>query len=101
MFRDTGGSTEHCPLVLGVETGVGTIAAKKAGNWYRGVLDAAERFMVWWHKDAADMIRTHHASAVGGAQRNAKGGGYSRKDTAVGESRKDTADRVARYQADK
>ena len=62
--------------------------------------DAVERFMVRWHKDEADMTRKRHASAVGGAQGNGKGGGYSRKETAVDESRKETVDRVARYQAD-
>ena len=87
-------------MVLGAETTVWSIAAKKAGKWYRGVLDAAERFMVRWHKDEADMSRKRHASAVGSAQGNGKGGGYSRKETAVDESRKETVDRVARYQAD-
>ena len=46
MFRATEGSTERCPLVLGVETAVWTAVAQKAGKWYRGVLEAAERFMV-------------------------------------------------------
>ena len=27
------------------------MAAKKAGKWYRGVLEAAERFMARWHED--------------------------------------------------
>ena len=87
-------------MVFGVETAVWTIAAKKAGKLYRRVLDAAERFMVRWHKDEADMSRKRHASTVGGAQGNGKGGGYSPKETAVDESRKETADRVARYQAE-
>ena len=56
--------------------------------------------MVRWHKDEADMSRKRHASTVGGAQGNGKGGGYSPKETAVDESRKETADRVARYQAE-
>ena len=42
VFRATEGSTEHCPLVFGVETAVCTDATAKAGKWYRGVLDAAE-----------------------------------------------------------
>ena len=46
VFRATEGSTEHCPLVFAVETAVWTVAGKKAGKWYRGVLEAADRFMV-------------------------------------------------------
>ena len=41
--------------------------SKKAGKWYRGLLEAAERFMVRWHKDEADASRKRHASAVSGA----------------------------------
>ena len=100
VFRALEGSTKHCPLVFGVETAVWTVAAKKAGKWYWGVLEAAERFMVKWHKDEADLRRKRHASAVGGTQGNGKGGGNSRKRTAVDERRKETADRVGRYQAD-
>ena len=74
VFRATERSTEHCPLVFGVETVVWTVAAKKVGKWYRGVLEAAERFMVWWHKDEEGPSRKRHASAVGGAQGNGKGG---------------------------
>ena len=39
------------PLVFGVETAVRTAAAQKARKWYRGVLEAAERFMVTWKKN--------------------------------------------------
>lgn len=79
---------------------VWTVSANKAGKWQRGVLKAAERFMVEWHKDAADLCRMRHAFVVGGAQGNVKGRGNSREETAVDESRKETVDRVARYQAD-
>ena len=41
VFRATKGSTEYCPLVFEVETAVWTVAAKKAGKWYRGLLEAA------------------------------------------------------------
>ena len=44
-FDATEGSTEHSKLFFGVEAEVWTVAAKKAGKWYRGVLEAAERFM--------------------------------------------------------
>ena len=79
-------------MVFGVETAVWTLAAKKAGKWYRGVLEAAERFMVMWHKDEADASRKRHASAAGGAQGSGNGGGNSRKEIAVDESTKETAD---------
>ena len=42
-LRATEGSTEHSSLVFGVETALWSTAAKKAGKWYRGVLEAAER----------------------------------------------------------
>ena len=87
-------------MVLGVEIAVWTVAASKTGKWYRGVREAAERFMVKWQKDGADLSRKRHASAVGGAQGNGKRRGNSGKKTAVGERRKETADRVARYQVD-
>ena len=74
VFRATKGSTQHWPLVFGVETAIWTVAAKKAGKWYRGVLEAVGWFMVRWHKDEADASRKRHASAVGGAQWNGKGG---------------------------
>ena len=74
-----------------------TVAGKKAGKWYRGVLEAAERFMITWHKDEANASGKRHKSAVGGAQGNGKGGGNSRK---VDEIRKETSDRVAREQTD-
>ena len=44
-FDATAGSTEHCKLFFWAEAEVWTVAAKKAGKWYRGVLEAAERFM--------------------------------------------------------
>lgn len=100
VFRATEGSTAQVPLVFGVETAVWTVAATKVGKWYRGVLKAAEQFMVRWHKVEAELSRQRHASVAGGAQGNGKGGGNSRKETAVEESRRETADRIARYQAD-
>ena len=99
-FDATKGSTEHSKLVFGVEAEVWTVAAKKASKWYRGVLEAAERFMDKWHENEATLRRNRHASDTGGAQGNRSGGGgNSRRETVVNESRK-MADRVARYQAD-
>ena len=80
-----------------METAVWTVAANMTGKWYRGVLEAAERFMITWHKDEANASGKRHKSAVGGAQGNGKGGGNSRK---VDEIRKETSDRVAREQTD-
>ncbi|MEP5351924.1 MAG: hypothetical protein ABJZ75_06195 [Luteolibacter sp.] len=67
-FRVTEGSTELAPLVFGVETALWPTAAKKAGKWYRGILEAAERFMVRWHEAEAELSRQRRASAVGGVQ---------------------------------
>ena len=77
------------------------IGTNQADAW-RSLLASklAERFIIKWHKDGADAGRKRHASAVGGAQGNGKGGGNSRKETAVNKSRKQTADRVARFHAD-
>ena len=94
------GSTERSKLFFGVEAEVWTVAAKKAGKWYCGVLEAAERFMTKWHEIEAILSRNRHASTKGGLQGNKKGGGNSCRETAVDKSRKEMADRVASYQAD-
>ena len=73
-FDATEGSTKHSKLVFGVEAEVRTVAAKKAGKWYRGVLEATERFMAKWHEIEATLSRNRHASATGGPQGNRKGG---------------------------
>ena len=52
-----------------------TVSAQKAGKWYRGVLEAAERFMTKWHEIEVTLIRNPHASATGGPQGSRKGGG--------------------------
>ena len=79
---------------------MGTVAAKKAGTWYRGVLEAAKRFMAKCLEIEATLSRNRHASATGGPQGNRKVGVYSRRETAVDESRKEMANRVLRHQAD-
>ena len=78
VFRATKGPTEHFPLMFGVETAVWTVATEKTDKWYRGFLEAAAWFMVKWHKDEADLNRQRHASVVGGAQGNGRGGGRTR-----------------------
>ena len=92
---------ELSELFSGVEAEVWTAASKKAGKWYRGVLEATERFMGKWHEIEATLSRNRHASATGGPQGNRReGGGNSRRETAVDECRKEITDRIARYQAD-
>ena len=76
------------------------VAAKKASNHYRGVLEAAERFMVNWRDIEATLSRYRHPSATGGPQGNRKGQGNSRRETGVDDIRKEMTDRVAKYQAD-
>ena len=84
-FDATKGSTEHSKLFYGVGAEVWTIAAKKAGKWYRGVLEAAERFMAKWHENEATLSRNRNASlrvvpkGIGGWA------GSSRRETAVQE----------------
>ena len=74
-FRAPEGSTELARLVFGVETALWSTAAKKAGKWYRGILEATERFMVRWHEAEVELSRQSCASAVGGVQTNAGRGG--------------------------
>ena len=57
-------------MFFGVDAEVWAVAAKKAGKWYRGVLEAAERFMTKWHEIEVTLIRNPHASATGGPQGN-------------------------------
>ena len=45
VFQATEGSTDSSPLLFGVDTVLRPRAAKKSGKWYRGVVDAADRFM--------------------------------------------------------
>jgi len=69
---------------------------KKAGKWFRGVLEASKRFMVRWHEDEAKLSRKRRASVTGGVQGNGEGRGNSRAESAVDESRDEMADWVAR-----
>ena len=66
-------------MEFGVETARWSAAAQKAGKWYRGVLETAERFMVERHEDGAQLRRQRRASAVGGAQGNGGRGGNNRR----------------------
>ena len=68
-LREFRGTKINVTLPLGVwswDRAVGHCNNK----WYPGVLEAAERFMVKWHEDEAQLSRQRRASAVGGAQGN-------------------------------
>ena len=52
-FQSTEGSTEHSQLQFGVKAVLLVHAASMAGKWYRGALEAAERFMARWHEEKA------------------------------------------------
>ena len=52
-FQSTEGSTEHFQLQFGVKAVLLVHAASMAGKWYRGALEAAERFMARWHEEKA------------------------------------------------
>ena len=77
-IRAIEGSMECVPLVFGVETALWSTTAKKAGKWYRGILEEAERFMVRWHEAEAESSRQRRGSAVDGIQWNGRGGGGRR-----------------------
>ena len=61
-------------MVFWVEAEVWTVAKKKVDKWYRGVLEAVERFMAKWHEIEATLSRNRHASTTGDSQGNRKGG---------------------------
>ena len=66
VFRATEGSTEQPPLVFGVENVLRI--TNKVGKRYRGVLEAAERFMVRGHEEEAEKSTQRHASVIGSIQ---------------------------------
>ena len=72
--RATEGSTEHPPLLFGVETALWSTGEKQAKKWYPVVLETTERFMVRWHEDEAHLRRQGRASVFGGAQGNGGSG---------------------------
>ena len=76
-FQATEGSTKHSPLVFGVGTALWSTTTKRGGKWYRGVIEAAKRFMVNWHEDEAQLSRQRRESGVDGAQGN--GGRWSNR----------------------
>ena len=78
-------------MVFGVETALWQVKVRREGEWSRGVLESAERFMIRWHEDEATQSRQRQPSTLCGV--TVEG------ETAVDESRKEMSDRVvARYQ---
>ena len=45
------------------------IQGRRTGKWYRGVLDAVERFMVRWNEEEGKESRQRHPRAMGGPQK--------------------------------
>ena len=75
MLRATEGSTAHSPSVFGVETALWSTAAKTVGEWYRGILEAAERFTVTWNEDEAEKKQAAPCIRHGWRPREWGGGG--------------------------
>ena len=75
VVQATEGSTGTSPLLVGVETVPWPRAAKKSGNWYRMVVDAADRFMARWHSGEAEKSWLHHAAVDAKSSDKGKAGG--------------------------
>ena len=95
-------------MLFGVEAAFWSTAAKKAGKWHRGFLEAAARFMVRWHEAETDMSRKWRGRGqqekwqkIRPRECGGRGGGRrSKRETAVHESRQEMADRVAMREDD-
>ena len=48
--------------MFGVETVLWRTTAQKRGQWYRGVVEAADCFMTRWHRDEAERSWLRHAA---------------------------------------
>ena len=75
---------------------LGLRAANKRGNGYRGVVDAAGRFMMKWHMTEADKSCLIHATVDPKNSNKGKQEG-GRTDTAVDERRIEMVHGVASY----
>ena len=93
----------NLPFLLGVET-VRWSRAVKSPNWYRGVVDAADRFMTKWHRGEADKGWLRHAtvdaksSDKGRLEGRGWGGGGT--GTAVDEGRNEMVHGMSRHRFD-
>ena len=86
-------------MVFGMETVLRITATKTGGEWYRKVLQAAERSMDRWHGAEAERSRRRGAYTIkhDGWHRREDGGG-DRGDTAVDKSKREMANRAGRFQ---
>ena len=104
VFEATERSTDSSPLFFGVDTVLWPRAAKKSGNWHRGIVDAADRFMTRWHRDEVEKswqrLTAKDTKSSNQRKLEGRGGGSSRTATAVDECRNEMVDRVATYQFD-
>ena len=79
-------------------------AAKKSGNWHRGIVDAADRFVTRWHRGEAEKswqrLTAEDTKSSNQGKPGGRGGESSRTDTAVDECRNEVTDRVSNYQFD-
>ena len=78
---------------------LGPRAVKKSGKWCRGVVEAADCYMMRWHRGEAMRSWLRHPAQDAKGDEKGRGRG-SRTDTAVDERRDETIDRVARYRSD-
>ena len=83
---------DSSPLLFGVRHPVlWPRAAKKRGNWRRGTVDAAERFMTRSHRGEAEKswqsLTEEDANSSNQGNRGGGGGESSRTDTAADECR--------------
>ena len=75
-------------MALGVKIALWSRAAKKSGNWYRGVVDAAGRFMMKWHRTETDKHWPIHATVdTKNSNKGTLEGGGGGTHTAVDERR--------------
>ena len=50
-------------------------AAKRSGNWYRGVVDTADRFMAKWHRVETEKSWLRHVAVDPKSSNQGKPGG--------------------------
>ena len=92
-------------MLFGVETVLWPRAAKKSGNWHRGIVDAADRLMTRWHRGEWKELVTPHSkrasrAGIKGNRRDGGGAALPLLKLHVEERRNEMEDRVARYQFD-
>ena len=108
-FGATHGSTDDQRRVFGVPNSVWAEAAKVKGGrqWYKGVLQGAERFMTSWHKEEEEASRKRaterekeRSNNKETPRTNGTGGVRKKGESAREGNKREMADRVARYVPD-